>query len=345
MTNKILLFSNLKVHNAFKYILLGLAAFLIQNVADVFAQKKVSYDGYFEIGGKSEYDDIYIESYYKVKLETEFEINENTKIEIDMRSDSEDREMRLYEASASIDITERLELEIGDLRKRFGIEEWTSREKLPTIRRSMINRYFEPLGYVNREPGIQLEWKMEDFFISCGIHYNESHAFTFIARGSKSKLAGFDKVFAAFQTIRTRDGQVPHSSAFNGGLVCNVKGFNMELEAFYGQDPIESYYSSISGEKDNVYFSALKTTISKKFSLNSKVISVFEPLLLAGILVNDIDYIDVNRIQVLLGINIYFNDNTRLMINGDLILSNHFYNKSKRTLSGSNAIIQLQIRW
>ncbi|MEJ5350854.1 MAG: hypothetical protein WHS65_04600 [Melioribacteraceae bacterium] len=262
-----------------------------------------------------------------------------------MRSDSEDREMRLYEASASIDITERLELEIGDLRKRFGIEEWTSREKLPTIRRSMINRYFEPLGYVNREPGIQLEWKMEDFFISCGIHYNESHAFTFIARGSKSKLAGFDKVFAAFQTIRTRDGQVPHSSAFNGGLVCNVKGFNMELEAFYGQDPIESYYSSISGEKDNVYFSALKTTISKKFSLNSKVISVFEPLLLAGILVNDIDYIDVNRIQVLLGINIYFNDNTRLMINGDLILSNHFYNKSKRTLSGSNAIIQLQIRW
>lgn len=53
----------------------------------------------------------------------------------------------------------------------------------------------------------------------------------------------------------------------------------------------------------------------------------------------------VNSFQLLFGCNIYFDEDIRLMINGDLMLTNHDYDKDERTMYGSNVGAQLQIRW
>ncbi|MGK9476797.1 porin [Melioribacter sp. OK-6-Me] len=311
----------------------------------LYPQKKVEYNGYFEIGGKAEYNGIYIESYYKAKMEFEYKINNNTKVEVDIRGNSEDREIILYKASAEFELLENLELEIGDLKKRFGYEEWTSREKLPTIRRSIVNRYLEPLGYVNREPGIHIEWEKEDFLLSGGVHYNESHTASYVIKAVKKSLWSLDGAFANLQIIRTRDTEIPNATAFNAGIFDTIAGIASVLEFYYGLDPIESHYSALSGCDNDVYLGAARFITSKVFRFNGKILTGFEPVLSGALLVNNTDFMDVNKIQLLLGCNFYFNDSARLMINGDLITNNCLYNKSKRSLTDSNVMIQLQVRW
>ena len=118
------------------------------------AQKKVSYGGFLEVGGQWEHKDIYVESYYKTKLEFKLKINDFTKVELDIRTNSEKRTFDIYEASAGFKLNSRLELSVGDLKKRFGLEEQVSRENLSTIKESMTNDYLKILGYAGRETGI-----------------------------------------------------------------------------------------------------------------------------------------------------------------------------------------------
>jgi hypothetical protein len=311
----------------------------------LYSQKKVSYDGYFEIGGKAEYNGIYIESYYKAKMEFEYKINKYTEVEIDIRGNSEDREIILYEASAEFELSDNLELEVGDLKKRFGYEEWTSREKLPTIRRSIVNRYLEPLDYVNREPGIQIEWEGDDFLLLGGMHYNESHTASYVIKAVKKSISSLDGVFANLQIIRTRDTEIPNATAVNAGIFDTISGIASVLEFYYGLDPVESHYSALEGGDNDVYLGAVRFITSKIFLFENKIIRGFEPVLSGAVLVNNMDYTDVNKLQLMLGFNFYFNDNTRLMINGDLVASNRPFSKSKRTLTDSSAMIQLQVRW
>ncbi len=311
----------------------------------LYSQKKVSYDGYFEIGGKAEYNGIYIESYYNAKMEFEYKVNENTEVEIDLRGNSEEREITLYEASAEFELLDNLELEVGDLKKRFGYEEWTSREKLPTIRRSIVNRYLEPLGYVNREPGIQIEWEKEGFLLSGGVHYNESHTASYVIKAVKKSLWSLDGAFANLQIVRTRDTEIPNATAFNLGIFDTVAGIASILEFYYSLDPVESHYSALEGNDNDIYLGAIRFITSKVFRFENKIIPYFEPVLSGAVLVNNMDYTDVNKLQLLLGFNFYFNNNTRLMINGDLVSGNRPYSKSKRSLTESNIIIQLQVRW
>ncbi len=309
------------------------------------AQKKIKYDGFFELVLKGEYNDIYVRSFYTTKLEFNIQLDENTKIEIDTRANSKYRNVELYEASASINISNFVSIDVGDIKKKFGFEEWFSREKLHTIKRSMINRFLEPAGYVNREPGIHINYEDNRSSLCSGLHYNESHNFTFLLKGHKNKLVGLNTVFFNFQYIHRKDEPIPNSFAINAGFKDSLKYFYNEVEFFYGLNPIETYYSRVCNEKYNIYFAGVRTIINNKYYLKNFFITYIEPLILSSFLINNIENSDVNKIEILIGLNLYFNNNIRVMFNGDLILSNNEYNKNKRSLADSNIIMQLQIRW
>lgn len=328
-------------------IITGVIFFLLMCERALFGQKKVSYDGYLEIGEQVKYRNIYVESFYRVKLEYKLKINDNTKIEIDIRANSENRQLELHEGSASFNLSKRLEFEIGDLRKRYGLEEQTSREKLSFINKSMINEYLEPLGFVSRDPGLQLKWEdaEENIALTGGIHYNESHRYTIFVLAERRDMLGLDNIGATFQLARERDNDLSHTYIANVNAKKDFGFIDWELEFFSGQDPIESYYRNLNGDEGLVTFFGAKSLMLRKFYINSKFIEAIEPLFLGGLLVKDTEQFDVNSIQLLIGLNIYFDEDIRFMINGNLILSNHEYDKRERTLHGSDATAQLQIRW
>lgn len=316
-------------------------------VQDLQAQKKVSYGGYFELGGKTEYKDIYTESFYRAKLEYKLKINDFTKVEIDLRANSEDRQIEIYEASAEFKLSPSFKLEVGSLKKRYGLEEQISHENLTTINESMINEYFDPLGFVSRDPGVQLHWTdaEEKTKITWGVHYNESHRITFMTRINRPGFLGLTKVGAGFQYSSERNNELSDTYIASIDAAQDFGFLNSELELFTGQDPIESYYRKISGDEAMVNFFAARTVLTKKIPIDNSFLTCIEPLFQGGFLVKDIDQFNVNSIQLLIGCNIYFDEDIRLMINGDLMLSNHAYDIDERTLYGSNVIAQLQIRW
>jgi hypothetical protein len=211
----------------------------------------------------------------------------------------------------------------------------------------MINEYFEPLGFVSRDPGVQLHWSDPEGMtkITGGVHYNESHRLTIMTRMSSKELFGLKQVGAGFQLARERDNELPHTYIASIDAAQDFGPLSSELELFTGQDPIESHYMNMSGEDGLVSFFGARTTLTTKFMVDSSFLSCIEPFFQGGLLVKDVNQFDVNSYELLLGCNIYFDEDVRLMINGDLMLSNHAYDKDERTMYGSNIIAQLQIRW
>jgi len=327
--------------------IVALAIALIQySTTPVYAQKKVEYGGYFELGGNVKYNQSYAQSFYNVKLEYKFKINDKTKVEIDFRTDSEKRQLELHESSISFKFSDKIKLEAGDLKKRFGLEEQISNEKLLTINKSVINEYMEPLGFVNRDIGFQLHYNnTRDFSLLGGLHYNESHRFTVVTRFSLAGIMGVEKVGGGIQFANETHSKLPNSYITSLDLSHTIQSIKTEQEFFLGQDPLESYYSRLLSEKKYVTFFGAKTLITKKYSVSNEIPLSLEPVLILSFLSKNITQLDVNTLQVLLGFNLYFDEDIRLMVNGDLHLTNHEWDKKERTITDSNALLQLQIKW
>jgi len=311
------------------------------------AQKKVEFDGYFTLGGYVKYNDISGHSFYTAKIESKYKISDDIKVEIDIRGNSENKEIELHEASTSFKINKAVELKVGNLKKRYGVEEQVSREKLLTINKSLINIYFEPLGFVSRDPGVQLNWSTdENVNLISGIHYNDSKRVTFLSRFDFKGVLGVKKIGGGLQYITEYSGSLKNSLISSMDIQFDSRFLNSELEFFTGIDPINTYYSQIMNpDSKSKCFFAGKVLLSKAFEFQNSFITALEPFLLGCYLARDIDRIDVNSIQLNTGLNIYFHNDVRLMINGDLILTNTAWNKEERSLYGSNIIFQLQVRW
>ena len=312
-----------------------------------YAQKKVSYDGYFELGGESKYKEIYVTSFYKVKLEYKIKLKDWIKVQIDVRGDSEDRQIELHESKVEFKLSPNFELEVGDLKKRYGLEEQVSSEKLLTIDKSFINDYLEPLGFVSRDPGFQLKWTDdgEMYSLTGGAHYNETHRVTLMTRLIKKQVLGLDRVGLCFQYVFERDTELENAYVFGVDVVHDLGFVNTEFEILTGQDPLESYYRKLDGKSADVNFLGSRLQVSKQIFISDDNEFSIEPLLQTFFLAKDTEKIDINSLGLLAGCNFYFDEDVRLMLNGNLVLTNHFYDKDNRTMYGSNVIGQLQVRW
>ena len=328
------------------HILKGILVFLILIGSTEITAQKAKYDGFVELGADVEHNDLYVESFFKAKLEFKLKLNDRTKVELDLRADSEDQEIILKEASVDYKFSDVLEVSIGALKKRFGREELVSREKLNTVRRSMINRYFSPLGYVSRDPGIQLKYETDSREYIGGINYNSSHNLTFMSRYSEKEVLIFNSVGGGFHVIKHLNQQgLDLTYAASLDFTHKAGKLKSDLEFFYGTDPIETAYNELAGLTDDIHFFAVKLQSAYKFRFDNQFLTGLEPVLLAAILSPNTDSMDVNKIEFLVGLNVYIDENIRFMINGDLILSNNELNKTERSMTGSNAIAQFQISW
>lgn len=334
--------------------LIVILLFLLSSV--IYAQKKISYDGYASAGGKLEYKG-FGESFYRAKIQLEVKLNDYIDTQVDIRGWSGRREVELREISGEFKYWDQTRLRIGNLKKRFGTEELVSREELYTVERSLINRHISPMGYVGREVGVQLykKWKevkqdSNDFYsYYLGVSYNDSRAFGANGRMSVHNVLGLSQLGfdAVYQQLKGEliFGDPLHAFAFSADVSKQAGQYYTDAEVFLGKDPFETRVSRFTGTERSVYFTGIKSSHVYRFQIDEKALKAIEPVLLLSFLVPDTRDFWVNQFQILIGMNIYFDEAVRLLINGDLISSNSRYNKDQRYYTGSMMITELQFRW
>jgi len=320
----------------------------------LYGQDKISYDGYITMNARYEYNDKYAELFTRAKMEIKLKLTQYIKAEIDIRGNSNDPEIELKEVHALFKYYPNFFIKIGNIKKCFGIEELTAQENLYTIEESQINEYISPLGYVGRDPGVQVYRKYKDRGIPYSYYFvtsfNQSGIFTINGRVSYHNLLGscclgLDGIYQ--HSVSFAENEYPSNSyAMSIDLSRDIGSFYADLEAFLGMDPIETQLSDYYGDDRDVLFLGAKWLLAYYYDINSTVVKGIEPLFLFGILSPDTRYINANRIELLLGINIYFDEDMRLRLNGDLILANNKYNIYDRTIAaGSKVLLEFQLKW
>jgi len=311
-------------------------------------QKKVSYDGYVSSGLEYLHRKVYGEGYYKGKLKFEIDLSKDLRGVLDFRGKSADREIELKGAYVRFSYVPHLRVKVGQIKKRFGLEELIAKEKLSTIQESLINRYLAPFGYVVRGLGIELSRvykKKNPYSFNLGIFYNESHQSFLLGRVARYNLWGFYQIGVDGIYRRCIDGGNRDFYAFSLDLTRQVKAFHWEGEVFYGQDPVESDYRRLCNKDEEVSFLGVRSLVLHHWDTHRHVIQGVEPLFLFSFLAPDVDTMKTHRFQFLVGLNLYFHPKVRFRINGDLILTNTQYNPDEYAMTQSRAIGELQLRW
>lgn len=314
---------------------------------------KVSYDGYIGMRAGYEYKDKYPDLFTRAKIEIELQLTEDIEAQIDIRANSDDYEVELKEIYALFKRYPDFLIKVGNIRKRFGIEELSSKEDLYTIEESLINGYLAPFGYVGRDPGIQIYRKYKDKGIPYSYYFitsiNRSGFLIVNSRVSYHNLfgsycLGLDGIYR--RSLPFAENEYPSNSyAMSIGLIRDFGSLYTDAEVFFGMDPIETQLNDYLIDGRDVFFVGVKWLLTYYLNIDN-IIQGIEPLFLCSILSPDTRNIDVNKIELLLGINIYLDENVRFGINGDLVLINSTYNTRERAIaSESKILLDLLLKW
>lgn len=327
-------------------IFLQLTLFLNQKV---FSQTKIKNDGFISTGFKYLHGDTYTKIVNGCKIEYDIHVNDNIKGQLDIRTSSSGKNIILKSADITFFNSKPVRLKIGMIKKKFGIEEMYSIEKLPTIRRSIINQYLAYFGYVVRGEGIEISRKYEGkgspYSFNTGIFYNESLYIFAVGRFSRHNFFLFDQI--SINGIIKHNAKIdePHYGAVSLDAAKTVSGTHIEGELFYGDDPDQTNYRRLAGYNGKIRFIGIRTLFTHKFGTRNNTIKAFEPVIMFCFLAPDTNTTDVHRIQSLLGMNIYFDPKVRFRINGDLVFSNNKITKDEYSLSNSFFSCEVQLRW
>ncbi len=330
---------------AFLFLLLVLAVTLSQAVA----QKKITYDGVAEIGVQQEYNANYAQVFSRAKLEYKVRLGRFIETEIDVRARSDRSRVELKELSTELRYWSTFRLVIGTLKKRFGVEQLSGREKLATVERSLVYEFMAPFGYVSRDLGIQdvrkpnkRNRRTELYF---GLHLNNSNMLTLFTRYGRRLRGGATRVGFGALYERFRGETFFDVFAFSADFRQRLPLGAAVFELFYGREPLATQLRKFAGRPSFAYFAAAKAQWTIPFRLKRRYLYRLEPVLLYTFLLPETDRSRIQRQQLLLGINWYVEKDFRVMLNADLRASNNAVSPGEHSLVGTRFTLQLQQQW
>ncbi len=315
----------------------------------VLAKEKVKFEGHVASGMKYLQRDVYGFSYYYGKLRMETELDDNIKTVLDFRGRSETNEVELKSAYLRIQQSPGVFVKIGNVKKRFTAEEMDSKEDLPTIETSLLNRHLEPFGFVVRGMGITLYRKYENKGLPVGyrtgIYYNESRHMYSLLRLEHYKIGPFQRMGLGCIYRKPLSRGEKTVMAFSADLAFKAGRFRSEIEGVWGQDPVESYYRILKSIPETAAFTGGKLLITYSQPFKYKFLKAIEPVLLFSFLAPDTDEFEVHQIQCLTGLNVYIHKKVRIRINNDLIFANNALDTSVYATENSKFFVEVQTRW
>lgn len=320
--------------------------------------KDVSYDGFAAIDARYIYNEKFPELFTDVKLEVILKLTPKLKVEVDLRGNSIDKEIELREVHGTFKPSPDIRIKAGNIKRMQGLEQLSGRENLFTIRRAQINRYITLLGYLTRDPGVQVSRTYNDeigpysYYVSAT--YNQSATFTCSGRMSYHNLFGCCQLglngiyqLATLHPFLDVEYEHPlHLFALSLDVSRSNGPWYYDFETFFGMDPFQTEMNQLPDNGRNVYYGGAKTLAAYRFAVNSNFVQGIEPVVLLSILAPDTRDIDVNRLEILGGINLHFDKHVSLRLNGDLILANSEVDTGTRDVAaGSKIILEYMIKW
>lgn len=288
------------------------------------------------------------ETYYEGKLQAEIKISKEIEGQIDLRGNSADNNVQFREFSVKFEITERLNIKAGNLKKPFGHEQLFNREELVTIDRGYTQNAAEELGYGGRSVSLMVynKYSKKDpgfpFSYYLSLFKNNS-----LTQGLAARFGYHidELAFSANYLLQQKGGENKISA---GGLSADIeyetKEFTCGVELFFIQDPVEGIRRRLMNLDDKIYATGGTARGSYYFKFDEKFLKGIEPLLLFSYFRPDSKESGDHIIQTVAGLNIYVHEDVRVRLNGDLRLTKNRFNDDYST-NESRGVFEIQLRF
>lgn len=312
--------------------------------------QKIKWSGYGAVGYKY-YNRLVLnhynqETYYEGKIQADIEFSKKIEGQLDLRGNSVDNSMKLREATIKLEISDYLNLKVGNIKKPFGYEYLVNEEELISIERSYVQERNAELGYGGRAVSIMAYHKYSDkhpefpfsYYLSI---FRDNTLFTGIVSRFEYHLDQFG--IGLNYMFENKGGDYKISThGFGGGIFTESNDLNTSMELFLVQDPFESNRRKLQGNDEKVFSFGGKISASYFFEMNEEFLKGIEPVIMLSSFTPDTDATDDHVIQLVTGANFYLHKQVRARINGDLRLTKNQYNSDYST-QDSRLNLQIQM--
>ncbi|MGE0173738.1 MAG: hypothetical protein AB7T49_13155 [Oligoflexales bacterium] len=279
---------------------------------------------------------------YEGKIDIESKRREGTKGVLTLKARSKDS-TNLFLEEAYVD--HRFapgKLQLGQIKKQFGLEYELSEKKRFTIERSPIYQKLQPFAYVGFEPAVRYEHLPSE-------PGELSYATTFGYSGSQEPYAIFylhpntnDTQYAAWTLLQ--GDRLNNATQLVGAFMFSVwnheKPQSFEMESIVGLDPFETAVErDISGRK--VVFSGLKISYGPWFATGGDTLNT-QAVAQVSHIMHDMKTPEYATSQLLLGINRHINEHFLVAADIELIAKNSRQVISERNYDDSNIKVQVE---
>ncbi len=199
---------------------------------------------------------------------------------------------------------------VGNIKKVFGLEEMTSRERLPTLKRSLVHEYLASFGAQGRDLsvlGTGRIWREWSLYADGG---GDGDARAFLNLRFAQNEVGRSVAGTALMYIYHH-----HQNSTLLGEVDMARSWRRwyaDLEIFAGNDPNESNLSEHFGENRSVLFAAGKSTATRSFLIARPLLQTLEAVSLIAVILTDTEPETKTRFQWMPGLNLYLDSDSRV---------------------------------
>jgi hypothetical protein len=292
-------------------------------------------------------------AYYEGKLQANIDITKHVEAQLDLRGHSDDSTVEFREFSAKFDYFKDIKIKIGNLRKPFGMEQFEEQEDRLMIDDSYLHRELEELGYAGRAVSMMVYHKPKKKDVDAlpyayyfSFYKNNSLAYGAIARIEYLqplwKVGG--GVFVQNNNSNGSTASAVTTIAASADAEYQGTTYRPSVEVVYAQDPITELQNKIAGKDEVVHTVGIKTIHQFMIETTGSVVTAIEPFVLAGCYVPDMEVLKVHTWQAVLGVNVYFEPQVRVRINGDLLLHKTRY-ESKYDTYDSRVTTEVQVKF
>jgi len=344
---------------------------------NLYAKPKAEFakDGMLIIGASSERYDTGVQDIITLKLNGKVTFSDRISAFFDIKGSSREFGVKVRDAGVSALFQKGGALTFGNLKKQWGIEESSSREKLFTSDRSYLNEYLTSFGILDRSitllAELQREWKEAEYHSSFSISGTGNSFLSGTIRFERTKkdlsagvnamytyhyaYVGNSKISNPIFTQSEQGGQSDsyiernkNSHFFLIGIdgVIKKHPHYADLEIFTGKDPNESAVSNRSGDSLRIIFAGIRTSYARRIPLNGNLFKAIEPVAVLSGTVLELPGQNEFKYQIMPGINVHFDKKGRVrwMTNAEATFS---YRHSDREtgVNDYKGLTQVMVRW
>ena len=266
------------------------------------------------------------EFFYEGKLQADITLSKKIEAQLDFRGSSDDREAILREFSVKFEYLTYARFKIGNVKKPFSVEGLSDRDEYIPVFDSHLHRRNEQLGYAGRNVGLLVYYNANlekrpgtPFSYSAGVFKNNSYVTSAYARGSWHRGGWTTSAGYALLSRSGDDAITTHGVSVDAGY--RDAGFESQIEAFFSQDPEETIRRRLFEDDPSVWSPGLRSLTAVRFDVGGDIVETIEPYLLLGWSAQEAEGTQYHRVGLMAGINVFVDDDVRLRLVADALLT------------------------